>query len=521
MLPLLSACYEYKGNYVYSETEEVTVEFPENISAMEQMEDIVFSPKVVSSQDGEISADNPDYEFGCLVGYTHTDAQGMTQRWYDINPEKTKDIRYPAEIPAANYTFWYSVKNRRTGVTHNFSGNLSIISTTSEGWMVLSNNGADRRARLDIIYTDSKGQENVRQDIRNDQSPEVFGGKQIIIDPSLYSTGDLIYLVAESGGYVLNNATLLATEGNTLKSSLFILPPRDEVANWIGIFNAGTASSYTSACVTSGGDAYGVWNSGGSGASFENLLNTDVSGHAATFHVAPFIGTSAQRPGNSYVALFYDKDNKRFVGWDRLSSQTNKLLVPLRNPAEGQLFDFETGMDIVAMKSTRFNDGDVFSVLQDNTGHRHVYGIAVNQSGSSAFRQSSVYHDITAADFDQASDYEFHSQYPLMFYCNGGKVYSYNLATSSLRDQLNLPAGETVTMLKFNLYKQMRLTQLNNQSDEFMDMQYKLIVASTKGGENSGILRFYSIGTDGKMTLYKEYTGLGEQIVDVTYRERR
>ncbi len=31
----------------------------------------------------------------------------------------------------------------------------------------------------------------------------------------------------------------------------------------------------------------------------------------------------------------------------------------------------------------------------------------------------------------------------------------------------------------------------------------------------------YNIDINGKMTLYKEYKGLGENIVDITYRERR
>ncbi len=61
---LLTACYEDKGNYKYSDLEEVTVDFPESIVAMEKSEPLTFSPKVTSSISGELTSDNADYEFG-------------------------------------------------------------------------------------------------------------------------------------------------------------------------------------------------------------------------------------------------------------------------------------------------------------------------------------------------------------------------------------------------------------------------------------------------------------------------
>ena len=79
---VLTACYEDKGNYTYSDIEEVTVEFPANISAMERSENLVFAPVVTSSLNGTIKADDPNYEYTCRLRYQHTDDNGMTQYWY-------------------------------------------------------------------------------------------------------------------------------------------------------------------------------------------------------------------------------------------------------------------------------------------------------------------------------------------------------------------------------------------------------------------------------------------------------
>jgi outer membrane lipoprotein-sorting protein len=108
-----------------------------------------------------------------------------------------------------------------------------------------------------------------------------------------------------------------------------------------------------------------------------------------------------------------------------------------------------------------------------------------------------------------------------MFYSYGNKVYSYNLGTGAINQVLELPTGESVTKLKFNLYVNAELSYLNNKTEEFLAKQFDLIVASTTGAENGGIVRFYDIDNSGKMSKLEEYTGFGDHIVDVTYRERR
>ena len=63
-------------------------------------------------------------------------------------------------------------------------------------------------------------------------------------------------------------------------------------------------------------------------------------------------------------------------------------------------------------------------------------------------------------------------------------------------NNIALGENETVTMLKFNLYRQCSLSDLNNQSDEFMARQYELMVGSYNTAapdNNGGKLGFYPV----------------------------
>lgn len=184
------------------------------------------------------------------------------------------------------------------------------------------------------------------------------------------------------------------------------------------------------------------------------------------------------RPGNGEAALFYDVDKSAFCQDGKYGTSTDiqQTLTPLTDP-ENKLFSFQTGMDLVYMESTRYSNGLVYSILQDASGKRVIYGI--NMSGN-GFTQEAKYENLDAVDFDKATAFAFHSQYPYLFYAVGNKVYLHNLGTNTtyLLDNISLGNQEEVTMLKFNLYQQTQLTLLNNQSDEFMARQYELMVGS-------------------------------------------
>ena len=520
-MSLLTSCYEDKGNYSYDEIEDLAITVPDMVEVMAYAEDIEIPVTVVSSITGnEISDSDGNYEFNCKLNYHHEE-DGISHSWLDLNPDKKKDIKYFANIPAGSYSAWYSVTNKTTGVTTNAMIPVSVKSPTFEGWMVLSNNGASKEVRLDMIFTDSKGTDMVARGVTGSDLI-LHNGTRISFVANELVGREAINPLTEEGSYRLDDDELTMKASENMKMLYFMMPetPGDPVEIITTHYYTNLHPNAT-LCVTTAGNAY-VITSQLNGASYEFPLNSDAVGHEPTYKVSTHMATSMVRRGNSTSALLYDITNRKFMGWSFYSSNLG-LLFDLNDNEESQpknLFSFQTGMELIDMVGTRFSSGLVYSVLQDNNGHRHVYGI--NLGGYNKIIKESAYDDISAENFDVADDYEFHSQFPYMFYCKGNTVFCYGLTDKTIKDKIVLDAGERVTMLKFNLYQNMILTKLNKWNNtDFQNMQYRLIVASTTGGEDSGIVRFYDIDINGKMTLYKEHKGLGEEIVDVTYRERR
>lgn len=517
-LSLLTGCYEDKGNYDYSPEEVITVTFPERIDAMQGSEFIEFDPVVVSNLVGEIKDGNSDYEFGCKLMYDNY-VDGKKLKWLDVNPEKTKAVRYQAKFPARYYPIWYTVTNKKSGVVHSFEATANVISATSNGWIVISNNGADKKVQVDMIYCDSKGNEVVNSDIRDNDSPDIYDARQIYMNATKIGNDQVfIWLCAGSGTYRLNNGTLLTDESmnaKVLEFTAYDVP--GEVVWWYPVA-IGSHGNNSCVCITSEGNAYGIYqfvfNAG-----FEDLMNTDSPGNAPTYKVAPVAASSEVRPGKSNGALFYDITNKRFMGFVFTNEYgDSEILHPLVHNSElgPQKFNYTTGMDFVHMEGTRFSDGVVYTVLQDKAAKRHIFGI---QMVGSSFNQESYYGDIVAENFHTATDYAFHSQYPVVCYCKDNKLYCYNYVNNEVTDVVTLDSSERTTMVKFPLYRIFDLSRLPDQSADFMAKQYQVVLGSTTGGPDGGIIRFYEVDPFGKLKVKVTYTGLGEEPKDITYRE--
>ena len=516
--PVLTGCYDDKGHYDYTEEEVITVEFPENIACMEGGEFIEFDPVVTSNLRGELTDDDrDDYEFGCRLMFPYQDENGQLQDWYDIDSLKTKAVNFRASFPGGSYTAWYTVKNLKQNVLHSFTTVVKVISSTSDGWIVLSNNGADKKGRMDMIFRNAKNEEIVYPDIRQDKTPDMRDMRQIFVDVTKTNIGTQIWLSCGTGTWLLNEGTLQTDDSYNIKIIKFPTPniPGD-IVWWcpVDYYNYGHSSQV---CISSEGNAYGIHRMIGN-ACYEDPMNTDIPGAAPTYKVAPVCASSEVRPGNSERALFYDITNKRFVGFVFSDSYgDNEILHPLVHDSElgPEKFSYKTGMDFVHMEGTRFSDGVVYTILQDNAGKRHIYGI---QCGVK-FVQEALYTNIADDNFHNATDYAFHSQFPFVCYCRDNKVYCYNYVTGAVTDTKTLD-GEQTTMVKFPLYKAFLLSRLIYQSAEFMGKQYQLVVGSSTGGVDSGIIRFYDVDASGKLTEKVKYTGLGESPVDITYRER-
>ena len=173
------------------------------------------------------------------------------------------------------------------------------------------------------------------------------------------------------------------------------------------------------------------------------------------------------------------------------------------------------------MQGTRRSHGLVYTILQDpSTGKRSIYGINL---GGSGYAQELYIPDVDAPGFEQATEFAFETRFPLLFYSVGNKIYCYNLGTRKTTEiPTGLAADETITKMKFNLYGATDYSILTNQTEEFMNQQYRLIVCTCNDDLTSGgkVIFFDVDGVANTAKRAEEYTGFGK-IVDIIYRERR
>lgn len=518
---MFTACYEDKGNYEYAPIDEMTITMPEGVSALRNIDDIEFTPKVVSKLEGEIKADNSNYEYSCKINYRHLNDEGTYDMWYDIDPDRTMTVKYLATFPAGSYSVWYTVTNKNTGVSYNALGKVEVLSTTYEGWMVLSSNGPDKKARLDIVFKDAHGNWRPSTDLLGPDAPDLSEPTTLGFYPSQYSSGDILYVFSRNGGYSLDPNALTTQANRSVQETEFIQPNAVKgIPAYFNVTGLGSIAPTARFIITTEGNLYKI-SSVSAGSCYEHLLNNTTWGSDPAYKVAPFIGTNEYQGYNQTLALFYDETNKRFLHWNNWAAyyeaSNEKTLIADKDP-DNAIFSYQTGKDMVHMEGSRYAVSTVFSVLQDANGQRSIYGI--NVSGFMGISQASYDDNITAEHFNDAEHYAFHSISPLTLWSYGNKVYCYDRVLKQLTDVVTLDASEHITKIKFNLYKN-QLSALNDQSEAFMDKQHNLIVATGNGQPDGGKIRFYQISNSGKLTLVEEYSGLGEEIVDVMYRERR
>ncbi len=512
MCCLFVSCYDDEGNYDYTDVPQYTFNnVQESYTLLRGVDMFTFSPEIISSTEGKITPDNPNFEYSCRIGMT-SGSFDDSEKWHELNPEKTQSFTCDIREDVGSYVGVYTITDKRNGVSTNYSFNITLSSTSYEGWLVLCNEGSENRVRLDMISVITQDRIMPIHDIMNSAFPEQHNALQIAYDPSLFNTGEYIYMLTETGSFRLQEDQLTADEKDNIMSEFLSDLGSDKPARF-GATGYWMAGAGTHLMVTQAGDFY-VKGLGASGACYEFLANTSVEGNAREYRVAPFIGTGMERPGTTTNALLFDIDNKRFIGWDQTTAASSGVCYEI--PAGGANFiPFNCGQDLVYMEGTRFANNTVFAILQNEAGERSV--CAINLSGDK-YTQESYYENIDAENFRQADHFTFHSQYPYMFYSYQNQLYSYNLGTKALK-KITLP-DEEITMVKIDLFKNLSMT---NIPDEMMLQQHYVLVGSYKNAatdNNGGVLRMYKLdNSTGELKLVKEYDGFAK-IVDVTYRER-
>ena len=429
-----------------------------------------------------------------------------------MDSAKVKDLNILAELDPGSYTGWFRVKDLRTNIVTSAEFKMSVVTSTSVGWLVLCEEGTDRRVRVDMI-----GEIGDRVVFSRDLLsflPESHGAYQMVYVSNIGSaSAPFLNLYAEDASFLIysNNGAFKSSDYSDATSSMFVHKTEDVIAK--------EDMCYTDVVVTKEGDVYQRANES---ALYDVKINVDVPLTEPTYKMAPFVGTLCTTYG--YNGVLYDKTNKEFKYF--LSYAYNQeiklkyLFDPTEPDADEKYFDWKTGKDMVYMEGTRQGRGVTFALMKDALGQYSIYGITTGQYQSSPTQFSYIEIEAGAAPgLESATCFAFCPTLPFLFYNNGSEVYLYDMATRKATSVVSLP-GETISMLKFN--------QLPTNGSRYpqlaLDCQYRLAVGSAKTGAEAGsegVLRFYDVPEfAAELTQFGDtYSGFGV-IKDIAYKAR-
>lgn len=499
---LLVACSPDLGNYTYSDLDEP------NVSGIEDVEVLAFTRLQLSPvYESTFNASLCDFEWKAVDNNT------LTVTVLGTEPTLDCDV----DLAPGKYTLYFTISEKASGIFWRREVQMTVSSSTSEGWMVLCSDSG--RTRLDFVsvvtgdtYTDI---------LASSALPQLYGPRKIMWLSSKTDASSPFYLFTDQG------ATRLGKDAFEWK------PEYDfsyEVAVQTPVLPETMVSAGVGKVVVSDGNAHYCEVMG-----FDGLYGSAVN---KTFKVAPFVGANVLA-SEVYAAVYllYDVDNKRFMAYCPLLA-TNDLggLDPLMqmdafaevadgmNPGTGVLGDafdkWPEGYDCRYMENTRYDPGNAkmgmsYAVLTDGA-NIYLYGVQLGDimcfADCTYVLGKGYYGDLSACvNIADASAYAFSSLKNYMYYAHDGNVYRVNLSQTPLTSELQFSLeGEEISVLKFNLY----------QNSGNMNRSYDLVVASQKNG--SGKLRVYDgTASDGDFTSVqpKVYNGFAP-IVDVTYKER-
>lgn len=130
----LCACFDDKGNYSYHEVAEITIEnIPEVVEVLGNSDHIVVNPKITSSLEGEIGADNANFEFSYKIEKKSGGVLISGQYWVDLNPSGSLNLDTLATFAANTYIGWFSVTDKRSGIQTSVTFDIKVSSPTYEG----------------------------------------------------------------------------------------------------------------------------------------------------------------------------------------------------------------------------------------------------------------------------------------------------------------------------------------------------------------------------------------------------
>ena len=404
----LTACYDDKGSYDYHDICEVNIEGLESVYETVYRESVLEIDPTVTVTEGNIGDTTRfAYEWRANVAYNSTELIG-TERI----------LNYRVELAPRDYTLYFRVTDRQTGVVTVATSTLKVGTAYSKGILLI---GENTQGEADVqMLSMVKDTVLYKELLKNSGLPVLKNPVDIIHTGAAGNSNYIkLWVLTGSQAYSMDRKTFAGSESDVFGKLLFMdrtfdteFVPVDIIPRVKDKAGKNGGSSYYRTVVCNNGYIFNASTLLMGGDYYNNPVNCLTSDQNTYYKAFPYLFYTL----NSYSGgfLWFDVENRRFL--------TVKNSIAVSDLLEDQA-------------------GDPFPWNQGTTGRTLVYGENTLDVGSSNGNSFAILKDPAGAYF-----YAFSSRRTVVYYAVGATLHAYDYNKGNER-HYTFDMGDPITML--------------------------------------------------------------------------
>ena len=404
----LTACYDDKGSYDYHDICEVNIEGLESVYETVYRESVLEIDPTVTVTEGNIGDTTRfAYEWRANVPYNSTELIG-TERI----------LNYRVELAPRDYTLYFRVTDRQTGVVTVATSTLKVGTAYSKGILLI---GENTQGEADVqMLSMVKDTVLYKELLKNSGLPVLKNPVDIIHTGAAGNSNYFkLWVLTGSQAYSMDRKTFAGSESDVFGKLLFMdrtfdteFVPVDIIPRVKDKAGKNGGSSYYRTVVCNKGYIFNASTLLMGGDYYNNPVNCLTSDQNTYYKAFPYLFYTL----NSYSGgfLWFDVENRRFL--------TVKNSIAVSDLLEDQA-------------------GDPFPWNQGTTGRTLVYGENTLDVGSSNGNSFAILKDPAGAYF-----YAFSSRRTVVYYAVGATLHAYDYNKGNER-HYTFDMGDPITML--------------------------------------------------------------------------
>lgn len=404
----LTACYDDKGSYDYHDICEVNIEGVESVYETVYRESVLEIDPTVTVTEGNIGDTTRfAYEWRANVPYNSTELIG-TERI----------LNYRVELAPRDYTLYFRVTDRQTGVVTVATSTLKVGTAYSKGILLI---GENTQGEADVqMLSMVKDTVLYKELLKNSGLPVLKNPVDIIHTGAAGNSNYIkLWVLTGSQAYSMDRKTFAGSESDVFGKLLFMdrtfdteFVPVDIIPRVKDKSGKNGGSSYYRTVVCNNGYIFNASTLLMGGDYYNNPVNCLTSDQNTYYKAFPYLFYTL----NSYSGgfLWFDVENRRFL--------TVKNSIAVSDLLEDQA-------------------GDPFPWNQGTTGRTLVYGENTLDVGSSNGNSFAILKDPAGAYF-----YAFSSRRTVVYYAVGATLHAYDYNKGNER-HYTFDMGDPITML--------------------------------------------------------------------------